>query len=101
VHRCRRRTGDPRVLSACLAGTPTNAGTLGAAFDFLARVVLDSTTVPSVALAAFKDPAHTAAIHGVIDTARSFSDCRSSDAPEPLRRTVWALALCTEVFRAG
>lgn len=82
-------------------GGDANAGTLGAAFDFLVRVVLDEETVPGVALAAFRDPEHSYAIHGVIATAREFSDCRRGDAPEPLLRAVWALALCTEVFRAG
>lgn len=82
-------------------GGDANAGTLGAAFDFLVRVVLDEETVPGVALAAFRDPDHSNAIHGVIATAREFSGCRRTDAPEPLLRAVWALALCTEVFRAG
>jgi hypothetical protein len=82
-------------------GGDANAGTLGAAFDFLVRTVLDSTASPTVALAAFREPAHVAAIGQVIETAGRFSDCRSSAAPEPLLRAVWALALCTEVFRAG
>lgn len=82
-------------------GGDANAGTLGAAFDFLVRFVLDRETVPSVALAAFRDPDHRYAIDRVITTAHEFSDCRRADAPEPLLRAVWALALCTEVFRAG
>ncbi len=83
-------------------GGEANAGTLGAAFDFLARTVLDPASVPIVARAAFwRNPDHTAAIDEVMDTARSFSDCRIAEAPEPLLRAVWALALCTEVFRVG
>lgn len=83
-------------------GGEANAGTLGAAFDFLVRAVLDPTSVPSVARVAFwRDPGHMAAIDEVIGVARSFSDCRATEAPEPLLRAVWALALCTEVFRAG
>ena len=35
-----------------------------------------------------------------MDIARRFSG-RVTEAPEPLLRAVWALALCTEVFRAG
>jgi len=82
-------------------GGEANAGTLGAAFDFLVRAVLDPMSVPIVARAAFRDPAHTEAIDEVMDTARRFSDCRGAEAPEELLRAVWALALCTEVFRAG
>jgi hypothetical protein len=83
-------------------GGEANAGTLGAAFDFLVRAVLEPAAVPTVAGVAFwRNPDHMAAIDEVMAIARSFSDCRTTEAPEPLLRAVWALALCTEVFRAG
>jgi hypothetical protein len=78
-------------------GGPAKPGTVGAAFDYAVRFTLDPNYVPTLAAAGFiRERAATAAIMGVADATRNAA--RDS---EQLLRGVWALALCTEVYRAG
>jgi hypothetical protein len=79
-----------------------NPGTLGAAFDFVVRFVLDPSHLPRVAVEGFiGHPERIAAVKGVIDRARASADCRFGPAPEQLLQAGWALGLCTEVYRLG
>lgn len=75
-------------------------GTLGAAFDFRMRFLIDPAYVPYVAIHAFTArPDYVESIHEVIrhahEAAQGITD------PRDLDRACWALALCTEVRRAG
>jgi hypothetical protein len=83
-------------------GGDANPGTLGAAFDFVVRMVLDPNHVPRVALIGFIGSREDIAVlRDVVDIARQSADCRSSAADEALLRACWTLALCTEVYRVG
>lgn len=83
-------------------GGESNPGTIGAAFDFVVRMVLDPKHVPLVALAAFMEsPADIAIVREVVTAGAEVADCRDAAAPEVLLRVGWALALCTEVYRIG
>ena len=84
-------------------GGGANPGTVGAAFDFLARFTLNPSHTPHVAFhAAAGSPGATAALDSVRQVAEDAAGgARSSDAPEPLLRASWALALATEVYRRG
>jgi len=93
------RAAAPPIL---VQGGDAHPGTLGAAFDFAVRFVLDPEYVPAVAIHAFRPSRRRVkAITHVIAVARSAANCRTSLAPELLLRASWALALTTEVFRAG
>lgn len=76
-----------------------NAGTLGAAFDFQVRFVLDPSVRPTVAILAFGGrPEYSTAIEGIMH--RAAGSAREVD-DEVLARACWALALCAEVYRVG
>ncbi|MFV0458639.1 MAG: hypothetical protein ACK5MT_07730 [Actinomycetales bacterium] len=81
-------------------GGDANAGTVGAAFDFMVRFALDPHHRPGVAVQAFLDkPPLLDAVLEVVDSA----NCAVT-GPEDvdlLARASWALALCTEVYRVG
>lgn len=80
-----------------------NPGTLGAAFDFLVRLVLDPEHVPDVALLAFaRSPQALRALRDVVVSAQNgAASARHADASEGLLRACWVLALTTEVYRLG
>lgn len=83
-------------------GGQAHAGTLGAAFDFAARFVLDPSYVPAVAVRAFGTSGRRfRAIVRVIERAQEAAGCRYGPVTEDLIRASWALALTTEVYRAG
>jgi hypothetical protein len=85
-----------------VAGGTANPATLGAAFDFATRFVLDPEHIPRVALAAFqRSGRRSKALLEIVEIAKEASDCRSDLAPEDLLRAAWVLALTTEVFRSG
>ncbi|HEX4444771.1 MAG TPA: hypothetical protein VHZ81_14475 [Galbitalea sp.] len=93
------RASAPIML---VPGGDANPATLGAAFDFATRFVIQPAYIPEMAIHAFRPSRRRVnAILGVIDIARSAADCRGGLAPEPLLRASWALALTTEVFRSG
>ncbi|KHL03796.1 hypothetical protein [Sinomonas humi] len=90
----RSRAGELRV-----PGGTANGGTLGAAFDFRMRFLIDASYVPEVAVHAFTArPDYERAVRGVIKHAQKAA--KGSNATE-LDRACWALALCTEAYRAG
>jgi hypothetical protein len=92
----------PESRPLLVQGGDANPATLGAAFDFAVRFVLDPTHIPEVAIDAFRGSRRRArAILEVIDVAAAAADCRTTLAPESLLRAAWALALTTEVFRIG
>ncbi len=81
-------------------GGDANAGTVGAAFDFLVRFALDADHQPLVAVQAFLDkPPLLSAIVGVVESAHSA--VAGPEDVDRLARASWALALCTEVYRVG
>lgn len=95
----RSRVGDMRV-APLVGGGGANGGTLGAAFDFAIRFQVSPDYIPEIALYAFGGrPDYAAAIEEVI---RRGGQCAAgaTDLTE-LDRACWALALCTEVYRAG
>ncbi len=74
-----------------------NPGTLGTAFDLRIRFLLDPTHVPQEAFSHyFADKRGVEAITEVISIASS----NPSDS-QMINRACWALALCSEFFRAG
>lgn len=76
-------------------------GTVGAAFDFLTRMVIQPDYVPTLATLGLYDPAQRAVVMEVTRVARRSADCRSSECPENLARACWVLARTTEVYRVG
>ncbi|ORA26940.1 hypothetical protein BST13_31470 [Mycobacterium aquaticum] len=84
-------------------GGTANPGILGAAFDFMIRLTLDSTCVPDVAIAAFRH--HASCVAAITRVAHiggaAACGCRDSVLPVETARASWALALCTEIYRAG
>ncbi|MGT2462947.1 hypothetical protein [Sinomonas atrocyanea] len=90
----RSRAGELRV-----PGGTANGGTLGAAFDFRMRFLIDASYVPDIALHAFRArPRYKRAVRAVIKHAQKAAKGSSS---VELDRACWALALCTEAYRAG
>ena len=83
-------------------GGTADPATLGAAFDFVVRLVLSPDHASNVATAGFGNPDHVAAIESVAriggDAARA---CRTAALPDVVARVGWALALATEVYRVG
>lgn len=78
-----------------------NAGTLGAAFDFEIRFLLDPSSAPMVAALAFRRRTDlVTAIGEVVAAAQNASRGNSQDR-DILARASWALALCAEVYRVG
>lgn len=95
----RSRAGELKV-APLNGGGGAYPGTLGAAFDFRMRFLIDPDYVPYVAINAFAArPDYFEAVHEVIrhasEAAEGFTD------PLDLDRACWALALSTEVRRAG
>jgi hypothetical protein len=91
------RQGLPPLL---VPGGTADPVTLGAAFDFAVRFVLDPNQIPEVALHGFRTSSRRVkAILGAIETARAASNCRDTLAPEQLLRAAWALALTTGISR--
>ncbi|MGV8847694.1 hypothetical protein [Tessaracoccus sp.] len=92
------RAGAGPIL---VPGGDANPGTLGAAFDFAIRMVLDPAHRPDVAFAGF-GPA-SRAMPVIIEVVRTAQAAAAHDpaAGDDLFRACWVLALCTEVFRAG
>lgn len=83
-------------------GGTANPGTIGAAFDFVVRMVLDPTYKANLALMGFiESPEQIAVMREVVEVAQQAADCRDSDAPEELLRACWAFALSVEVYRIG
>ena len=83
-------------------GGPANPGTIGAAFDFTVRMVLDPTYKANLALMGFiESPEQIAVMRQVVEVAQQAADCRDGDAPEELLRACWAFALSVEVYRIG
>ncbi|MDT0264198.1 hypothetical protein [Jatrophihabitans lederbergiae] len=95
----RSRAGELRV-AGLPGGGGANGGTLGAAFDFRMHFLLDPGYIPQVAIRAFQArPDYVEAIHEVIRHGREAA--QANTVPTELDRACWALALCTEVYRAG
>lgn len=95
----RSRAGELKVVPLP-GGGGANGGTLGAAFDFRMRFLIDPAYLPDVAIHAFTArPDYVEAIHNVIRHARKAVE--GNAAPADLDRACWALALCTEVYRIG
>jgi len=89
-----------RSGSLLVDGGDAAPGTVGAAFDFTIRFALDPNHKPVVAVQAFLDkPPLLAAVVEVVESARSAVE--GSEDADLLARACWALALSTEVFRAG
>ena len=85
--------------SLLVNGGDANPGTLGAAFDFMIRFILDPDHKPAVAVQAFLDkPPLLAPVVQVVAAAHTSMTAGDADA---LARASWALALCTEVYRVG
>ncbi len=81
-----------------------NPGTLGSAFDWAVRLLVDPHDSPTLAVRGFsRRAAHlAAAISGAWDVATAHShNPRSSVHREILARAAWAMALGTEVYRLG
>jgi hypothetical protein len=80
-----------------------NAGTVGAAFDFMVRLVLDHSHIPEVAAAGASVAGATPDVFLAVVNAgqQTAAGCRSVAAPEALTRAAWVLALYTEVYRLG
>lgn len=86
--------------SLLVDGGDANAGTVGAAFDFMIRLALDADHEPVVAVQAFLDkPPLLAAVVEVVESAHGA--VAGPDDVDLLARSSWALALCTEVYRIG
>lgn len=81
-------------------GGDANPGTVGAAFDFMVRFTLDPDHRPGVAAQAFLDKPPLLATTVEVMKAAHTSLAGSQDV-DLLARASWALALTTEVFRAG
>lgn len=95
----RARAGELKVVPLP-RGEGADGGTLGAAFDFRMRFLIDPAYVPDIAIRAFMArPDYVKAIHKVIQHAREAT--QGNTAPTDLDRACWALALCTEVYRIG
>lgn len=96
----RSRAGTMKV-APLPGGGGANGGTLGEAFDFRMRFLLDPTYVPDIAFLAFMErPDYVEAIHGVIRRAGDAA-VQGHAASTDVDRACWALALCTEVYRTG
>ncbi len=90
----------PRPL--LVEGGAGNPGTIGAAFDFVVRMVLDPTYTADLALMGFsRAPEQIAVMRQVVEVAQQAAGCRDGEAPEELLRACWALALRVEVYRTG
>ena len=89
--------------SLLVDGADANPGTLGAAFDYLVRFVLDSAYVPEPALAAFShEPTRLGPVGEVSARAGAATEVPYREQDETTAaRACWALALCTEVYRRG
>jgi hypothetical protein len=85
------------------AMTGVALGTLGAAFDFLVRMVLDPAHRPGVAYQGLLHyPGRLAVLREVNEMASdAASEARTAPAPETLLRAAWVFALCTELYRLG
>lgn len=82
-------------------GTSASSATVGAAFDYQTRFVLDPDHLPRQALYAFlDDPRALAALDVVIERAAAAARAPEASA-ELLARACWALALATDVYRSG
>jgi hypothetical protein len=75
-------------------------GTAGAAFDYLVRFTVAPRHVPTHALAGFsgRRKKHTPTIRALIEEAH---DAAAGGDRREMARACWAIALCTEVYRAG
>lgn len=91
----RSRSGELQV-----GGGEANPGTLGAAFDFQVRFVLDPTVPPIAAALAFAGRPDDRAVITEVMRCAELAVHRDSGG-ESLGRACWALALCTEVYRVG
>lgn len=81
-------------------GGDANAGTVGAAFDFMIRFGLDADHKPVVAVQAFLGkPPLLAAVVEVVESVHAA--VAGPEDVDLLARSSWALALCTEVYRVG
>ena len=79
-------------------GTSASSATVGAAFDYQTRFVLDPDHLPRQALYAFlDDPRALAALDVVIERAAAAARAPEASA-ELLARACWALALATAVL---
>jgi hypothetical protein len=95
----RSRAGELKV-APLPGGGGANGGTLGAAFDFRVRFLIDPAYVPDVAIRPFtSQPDPVEAIREVIGHASEAAQGNSD--PTDLDHACWALALCTEVYRTG
>ncbi|MCX4091596.1 hypothetical protein [Nocardia sp. alder85J] len=94
-----RQASGPLVVDTVTA----NAGTVGAAFDFLLRFRLDAGYRPRVAAAAAsiaEVPEHVATVYDVAAAAvAAVHSAASGEAPTVAVRACWALALTTELYR--
>lgn len=84
-------------------GAGANPGTLGAAFDYLARVTLNPQYIPEVSFYGFlNSPRMLTALRDLVLEARGYAaNAREGKAPETLLRSCWVLSLTTEVYRSG
>jgi hypothetical protein len=79
-----------------------NPGTLGTAFDYVIRFLLDPADVPELAFTGFgKISPEVPVIIDIVRTAQTAAGSDRSRVDEDLYRACWVLALCTEVYRAG
>lgn len=83
-------------------GGQANPGTLGAAFDPMLRFALDPSYVPHLATRAFLGWTSPEVLRAIGEVAGPASSAASDEMDiEPLARSAWALALWTEIYRAG
>lgn len=95
----RSRAGEIRV-SPLFGGGGAHGGTLGGAFDFRMRFLIDPSYIPDEVIRSIAAlPDHEEAIREVIKRAGEAArgDVDSTD----LDRACWALALCAEVYHMG
>lgn len=80
-----------------------NPGWLGAAFDFMVRMILDPSHVPAVALQGIRPESRmlNAALDVVAVAQRAATRSREGHAADELIRACWLFALTTEVYRTG
>jgi hypothetical protein len=92
--------GEMKVVPRAAGRGGANGGTLGAAFDFRMRFQIDSGYFPDIAMHAFRGRwRESRSIKKVIRHAHKAAQGKKSRTD--LDRACWALALCTEVYRAG
>ena len=78
-------------------GGTADAGTVGTAFDHAVRFALDRAYEPEPVMTAFSgDAVVYSAVLGAVDLAGT-----AHPSSDDFLQAVWAIALCTEAFRAG